>query len=662
MYIKKIKIKNFRLLKDSTLDMKEDLSLLIGRNNSGKTSFLVLFEKFYDNISFNYNDFSLSLRDEIKNIKDTTKTNNLAIQMILTIEYNKKDNLENLSEFILDLDLDCSTVNILFEVAINKEKLIKDIKEVDTKDKERFVNKYLYKYLDKNIYIFEKDEDLDKSRDKLIKKDLFEIKNIINFQIIHAKRNVSSSEEKSEKTKILSTMTTKYYNAKNKDNDFNKINKQMIDMDTELNITYDKDFSPFMKNAKEFLGLNDLKVISNLESNALIKNSSNVVYGSENEYLPEHLNGLGYMNILYLLLQIEIIKKDFENEKKDINLFFIEEPEAHTHPQMQYIFAKKIKSLLAEVKIDNLQTIITTHSSHIVSQCDFKDIRYLLNIDDNIFIKNFYDELKELYKNEDPTKDKEEKLNFKFLTQYLTLNASELFFATKIILIEGTTEKLLLPYFMKQYDKGISDENEKLSSQNISILEIGANGRAFRHFLTFLGIKTLMITDIDTTIKTITQKEGKDKITYPSSKVSESTHTSNYTLKYYLDAPEINDDNFADWMTKLKDNQLQDNDEIIKIAYQTKENNNHARSFEDAFISVNLDDIKKKIDDIDGLQNKSKLKDFSGNDFYDLTEEILKKNGKSDFASSLLYLALTDDEVEWKMPLYIKDGLEWIIK
>ena len=653
MYIKKIAIKNFRLLKDSTLDMKEDLSLLIGRNNSGKTSFMVLFEKFYDNLSFNYNDFSLSLRDEIKNIKETTDINNLAIQMILTIEYDKTDNLENLSDFILDLDPACNTINILFEIAINKDKLIEDINKIETKDKERFVKKYLSNYLYKTIYLFEKDEDLEKSRDKLITKDLSEIKNIINFQIIHAKRNVSSSEEKSEKTKILSTMTTKYYNAKNKDNDFSEINTQMIEMDNELNKTYDKDFTPFMKTAKEFLGLDDLKVISDLESNALIKNSSNVVYGSESEHLPEYLNGLGYMNILYLLLQIEMIKEDFKNEKKDINLFFIEEPEAHTHPQMQYIFAQKIKSLLSD--IDSLQTIITTHSAHIVSQCDFEDIRYLLNMNNNnIVIKNFYNELKELYKDEES--------HFKFLTQYLTLNASELFFATKIILIEGTTEKLLLPYFMKQYDKGIVEESEKLSSQNISILEVGANGRAFRRFLKFLGIKTLVITDIDTTEKIITTKDGKDKTTYPAVRVNKATHTSNYTLKYYLNAPEIASADFTGWMKNLIDNKLQDDIKTIKIAYQIKEDNYHARSFEDAFLGVNLDDIKKKINDIDGLQNKSKLKDFSGNDFYDLTEEILKKNGKSDFASSLLYLALTDDEVEWKMPLYIKDGLEWIIK
>ena len=37
----------------------------------------------------------------------------------------------------------------------------------------------------------------------------------------------------------------------------------------------------------------------------------------------------------------------------------------------------------------------------------------------------------------------------------------------------------------------------------------------------------------------------------------------------------------------------------------------------------------------------------------------MKKDGKSDFASSILYLALTG-KVEWKTPLYIVEGLKWI--
>lgn len=44
-------------------------------------------------------------------------------------------------------------------------------------------------------------------------------------------------------------------------------------------------------------------------------------------------------------------------------------------------------------------------------------------------------------------------------------------------------------------------------------------------------------------------------------------------------------------------------------------------------------------------------------DIYDLTERILKK--KSDFAFSLLYLALSKN-IDWAIPLYIKNALEWI--
>jgi len=65
MYISKIKIQNFRLLKNSVLDLEgqkeKQKSLLIGRNNSGKTSFIMLFDKFLKSSrTFNFDDFRLS--------------------------------------------------------------------------------------------------------------------------------------------------------------------------------------------------------------------------------------------------------------------------------------------------------------------------------------------------------------------------------------------------------------------------------------------------------------------------------------------------------------------------------------------------------------------------------------------------------------------------
>lgn len=646
MEIERIKIKNFRLLKDSVLKMKDGLSLLIGRNNSGKTSLLVLFEKFYNNENFTYDDFSISLRQQIDNIDINTNILELTIQMILEIKYDESDNLEHLSEFILDLDPVSNTVKILFEVTIKKEKILPILESLDSQDKKtRYLKKNLQNHLKTTIYSFENDDDLlEVNRYKLIKKDLKQIKNIINFQIIHAKRNVSSSDDNKGK-KILSSMTTKYFNQKNLNNpNFSNINDQMITMDGLLDIEYTEKFKDFLKLGKDFLNIDTLKVVSDLESNEVINNSSKVIYGESSNHLPEHLNGLGFMNILYLLLDIEMKKESFKEEKKAINLLFIEEPEAHTHPQMQYKFIDKIKEVFKS--IENLQTVITTHSAQIVSKCDFKDIRYLLNIHENIKIKNFHSELKELYGTEEE--------EFQFVEQYLTLQASELFFANKIIFIEGTTEKMLLPYFINKFDNDRKDIPNyiPISSQNISILEVGANAEAFDKLVRFFDIQTLIITDIDTTFKTI----SATGTTYPACKVEGATHTSNATIKKYFNVPDINSVDFSQWFEKLKNNTLSITDtNKIKVFYQINENGYHARSFEDAFIKVNLTELINQKDNLRGLQNKNELIDTI--EIYNLTERILKK--KSDFAFSLLYIALSKN-IDWKMPLYIKNALEWI--
>ena len=659
MYISKIKTKNFRLLKDSILDLEnqKDLSLLIGRNNSGKTSFIVLFEKFLksEGNKFNFDDFSMGLRQEIFDIDEDTDELAISIKLIFEITYNEDDSLENLSDLILDLDPASNKVNILFECSINKQKLLADLANVDVTLKKRFLKKNLSLYLNQpKIFVFENEQDLEASnRYKIIEKDRKTIEKLINFQVIHAKRGVSSSESSGASRQVLSNITTNYFNKKTEnelaDNKLDEINSNLLEMDNLLGSSYDTFFNDFLLQAKEFLAISDLKVISDLESKEILSYHSKVVYGNEEEVLPEHLNGLGYMNILYLLLQLEIKKEYLLEGKKDINLLFIEEPEAHTHPQMQTVFIRKIKELLGN--ISSLQTFITTHSSHIVKNCDFKDIRYFSynNESKNIEVKNFYSELEKKY---DSEKD-----NFKFLNQYLSIASAELFFAEKIIFIEGVTEGLLLPMFIKEHDKICEDEKLKISSQNITVLEVGANAKAFKHFIDFLNIQTLIITDIDTTIKTT---NAKDRTVYIASEVNKSTHTSNATIRDFLKSPEFSEEEkFDEWFEKLKANTLQDDDSIIKVAYQTTESEYHGRSFEDAFMSVNKKLLLEHSDYLkkNGLDSEFEDELKASEDYYSITENILNK--KSEFASAILWLALTS-EVSWNVPAYIKEGLQWI--
>jgi predicted ATP-dependent endonuclease of OLD family len=63
MKIKKIYIENFRILENFTIDLEDEISLIIGKNNSGKTSILTILDKFLnqpDSNRFNVEDFNLN--------------------------------------------------------------------------------------------------------------------------------------------------------------------------------------------------------------------------------------------------------------------------------------------------------------------------------------------------------------------------------------------------------------------------------------------------------------------------------------------------------------------------------------------------------------------------------------------------------------------------
>lgn len=66
MNIFKIHIHNFRLLREFSMDLEEDLSLVIGKNNTGKTSILSVLDKFLNEKSkFSYDDFNIEFKKEL---------------------------------------------------------------------------------------------------------------------------------------------------------------------------------------------------------------------------------------------------------------------------------------------------------------------------------------------------------------------------------------------------------------------------------------------------------------------------------------------------------------------------------------------------------------------------------------------------------------------
>ena len=110
------------------------------------------------------------------------------------------------------------------------------------------------------------------------------------------------------------------------------------------------------------------------------------------------------------------------------------------------------------------------------------------------------------------------------------------------------------------------------------------------------------------------------------------------------------------WFTNLINHTQKCISAYVNVSYQCEENKYYPRSFEDAFINVNLQQLKDQKSQLLGLKNKDEIDKNS--DIYNLAIEIIDK--KSDFASSLLYIAYTNETVEWTTPKYIMEGLKWL--
>jgi predicted ATP-dependent endonuclease of OLD family len=332
---------------------------------------------------------------------------------------------------------------------------------------------------------------------------------------------------------------------------------------------------------------------------------------------------------------------------------------------MQYIFIKNIKDLLKD-GIDTshkLQYIVSTHSSHIVSESDFDDIKYLKMADGSIIARN----LKSLEKEYETGGESQ---NYKFLKQYLTLHRAELFFADKAIFIEGDTERILLPAMMKKIDQEEANETEDqkppLLSQNISIIETGNYSHIFEKFIDFIGVKSLIITDIDSA----KDDRKKCKLSDTNAKI-----TTNSSLEFFYGSNDLEvfrnkttvemilkkDTSTKKWAKEAAG--------FLLCAYQNSEKNSGgteycARSFEDSFFHINRQFI---IDNKASFKSLKNISDFDNNskDSYDLSENCIEK--KPPFAIEILLNSKIDEATgkdfsNWEIPDYIKQGLLWLKK
>ena len=695
MILKKMKVKNFRLLKDFELDFKDELSLVIGKNNCGKTSAIIILDKMLNSSKVMWEDINLECQKDLYkkiidfNMSEQEKVELFeAINLQLFIEYDDNDSYVNIQKFMMDLNPDNNTIVLEFISLIPMKKII-ELKDIINEKKlkdfisfSKFISKNFSNFFETKKYSRGFDVKLNQiTQDRSKEIDNMDIQKVIKVSGIRADRSVSNDD----RNHVLSNLTSKYFSSYKAAKDeselvFTRLEEKLEQADKELYKIYNGEksesgedidgiFSDVIDVIKNYGGAEngiDIVIESAISEKNLFSDNTNLSYKQGNDCsLPETYNGLGYLNLIGILFEIETKIQELFEQSADINLLYIEEPEAHTHPQLQYIFIRNIKShikahrkKLLEDKNKQLQILITSHSSHIVSECNFDDIIYLKKNENTVIAKSF-NSLKEEYGGD-------EQKGFKFVKQYLTINRSELFFADKAICIEGDTERILMPMMMYKIDNKEKQKSDliPLLSQNISIIEVGAHSHIFMPLFYFLGTKVLFVTDIDSVkAEKKIDKNGKEITVYTSCNPNEGTHTSNTSIKEFFKDTGIYTSNnqFNELVGKNAEDKIKDN---MRIAYQIPKSDGEyqASSFEDAFIELNKDFILKNKEE---FYKYGALKDFaadeieSGN-YYEFALNNVKK--KSAFASSLLYFDKEDgnEDEKWKVPYYIEEGLLWI--
>jgi predicted ATP-dependent endonuclease of OLD family len=653
MYLKQIDAKNFRLLHDVQLLLESRTTVIVGRNNSGKTSLTEVVKRLLSDAppSFSLEDFSFCCYDRFWDSylqkskgEDETEIRKIlpAIEVRLRFLYEKGEHLGLLSELVVDLDPECTEALAVVRYALKDGKLPElfgDFAETDEDARLDFFR--LLRDRIPSLYetTFVAVDPNDETNEKDIERST--LRKLCVGGFISAQRGLDDASQK-ERVVIGKVLENLFSTAKSNtdDTDSHAIAQEL---EVAVKSIQDKIGDDFNEKLDQLLpalslfgypGLNDPKLLTEttLDVAKLLTNHTKVRYtGSNGIHLPEAYNGLGTRNIILILLQLrEFFKLYLAMEPRpSVHLVFIEEPEVHLHPQMQEVFIRKIADIASAFNEETgeswpVQFVVSTHSSHVANEAHFETIRYFLaSADKNGAISTKVKDLRKGLTGK-PEPDRT------FLHQYMTLTRCDLFFADKAILIEGTTERLLLPRIIRMLDKDLA-EGKKLGSQYLSVVEIGgAYAHIFFDLVNFLELRTLVITDLDSV-----KANGAGKLV--ACQVSQGHKTSNACLKSWYDNNDITAAELlaADDAARTKNR--------LRLAHQCPEAEAGpcGRSFEDAFMLAN-----PELFPLPGPSDQEKETQ---------AWEKAKEVKKSAFA---LEHALSDGD--WNIPRYIRSGLAWL--
>lgn len=242
--------------------------------------------------------------------------------------------------------------------------------------------------------------------------------------------------------------------------------------------------------------------------------------------VPATYNGLGYNNLIYMSLLLAKMQADssityMKRHAKVLSFLAVEECEAHLHPAMQYKFLQFLQDNKNNGHVR--QIFMTSHSTQIASSVKLDD---LICLTSPVIGQIHVGYPRAIYR-KDNADDIESK---QYVQRFLDATKADMFFANRLIFVEGIAEELLLPVFAKYLDMDLTDEH---------ILVVNMGGRYFNHFLKLfdttypyaINKKIVCLTDIDPCRK----KNGPNEEYETCYPYEYNTDPANYNYRRHAD-------------------------------------------------------------------------------------------------------------------------------
>lgn len=466
MYIKKIFVKNFRKLNDEgiTFDFRKGINIILGENNGGKSSIIDVLrlalssgqykKGLYVNVSdFNINEFGerankieidvyfeeLSEEQGVAFYKltDGIDTQKAELHLIYELYKDSKGNekvRDHISGGPRNVTIDKETfdnINLVFMPAL------RDV-ENDLKPSKNSQLASLLYTLAPNKEDRERITAAFLVANETVKSDITisAVQNTINSNL-----KLIEKEELNQEIAINLISPTFESIASNLDlwysfpRRFIKISKQeLIELRSKFDI---QDISHIASELDEEYMKIDIQKLKSDKSLISLYNELAIKIQETNLELKK--NGLGYNNLLSMAITLGDLQKKPSNE--EISIFLVEEPEAHLHPQLLDLLFNFFRQSDESNKI---QIFMTSHSPTLISKADIDSLNIIYEHHNKLKCAA----LSELQLSDN---DKED------LKRYLDVTKSQLFFAKRVIFVEGISEAILLSEFAnllkKPFDK-----------------------------------------------------------------------------------------------------------------------------------------------------------------------------------------------------------------